>query len=144
MRLAILVSTLALIAPAAYGQTVFRSVMPDGKIVYGDKPAPGAKEAKEVTLTKPNIIAPVSIKPPPSAKPKDAVADTPADPVKAAQQRLDAAKAALDAGREERDGDRIGTANKGITQRTDTYYQRVKALEDAVAAAQKQFDDVRR
>lgn len=143
MRQAILLLTLVFAALTAHGQAVFRSVMPDGRIIYGDKPAPGAKEAKEVTVSKPNIIAPVSTKPPPDAKPKEPAGGVAADPVKAAQQRLDAAKAALDTGRLEQDGDRIGIA-KGGARLSDAYFQRVKALEDAVAAAQKQLDDTRR
>ena len=138
---------LACAAPLAQGQTVFRSVMPDGRIIYGDKPAPGASEAKEVTLQKPNIIAPVSTKPPAAAKPgpgdKPKGAGPAGDAVKNAEQRLDAAQAALEAGRQETGGDRIGTV-KGNARLTDAYYQRVKSLEDAVAAAQKQLDEARR
>ncbi len=37
---------LAMLATGAHAQAVYRSVMPDGKIVYGNKPEPGAKEAK--------------------------------------------------------------------------------------------------
>lgn len=145
MRHSLLLLMLACAATLAQGQTVYRSVMPDGRIIYGDKPTPGASEAKQVTVSKPNIIAPVSTNPPPAAKPKDAPASDKGaiDPVKNAQQRLDAAKAALEAGREEREGDRIGTA-RGGARLSDAYYQRVNALEDAVAAAQKQLDDVRR
>lgn len=150
MRHAILLFTLACAALTAHGQPVYRSVMPDGRIIYGDKPAPGASEAKEVTLPKPNIIAPVSTKPPPAAKPapgdkpKGAGAESETDPVKRAQQRLDAAKAALEDGREQTEGDRTGTATKGASRLNDEYYKRVKTLEEAVAAAQKQLDDARR
>ena len=45
-----LLLALAFVATTAHAQAVFRSVMPDGKVVYGDKPAPGAKEAKQVNL----------------------------------------------------------------------------------------------
>ena len=58
MRQATLLIALAFAATAAQGQTVFRSVMPDGSIVYGDKPAPGANEAKEIILPPPNIAKP--------------------------------------------------------------------------------------
>ena len=34
---------------AVHAQAVFRSVMPDGKIIYGDKPAPGAQDAVKMT-----------------------------------------------------------------------------------------------
>src|SRR5512141_451021 len=131
MRQAILLITLAFAALTAHGQVVFRSVMPDGRIIYGDKPAPGAKEAKEVTLPKPNIIAPVATKPPPVApapgdKPKSSGAEAGTDRVKSAQQKLDAAKAALEEGRELREGDRIGTVGsgkKGQSQPREEYYK---------------------
>ena len=142
MRQTLLLLALACAALTAQAQAVYRSEMPDGRIIYGDKPAPGAKEAKEVVLQKPNIIAPVSTKPGPSVQQKDAGAG--GDRVQSARQALDAAKAALAAGREEKEGDRIGTATKGSARLTDAYFQRVKALEDAVAAAQKQLDDARR
>ena len=146
MRQTLLLIALAFAALTAQAQAVYRSVMPDGRIIYGDKPAPGAKEAKEVILQKPNIIAPVSTKPDPAVQQKDAGTGTSAgiDRVKSARQALDAAKAALEAGREQKEGDRIGTAKKGASQLTDGYYQRIKALEDAVTAAQKQLDDARR
>ena len=142
MRQTLLLIALAFAALTAQAQAVYRSVMPDGRIIYGDKPAPGATEAKEVMLPKPNIIAPVSTKPDPASQTKDTGAG--ADRVRSARQALDAAKAALEAGREQKDGDRIGTARKGGSQLNDAYYQRVKALEDAVTAAQKQLDDARR
>jgi hypothetical protein len=130
---------LALAAPAAHAQAVFRSVMPDGKVVYGDKPAPGAKEAKQVNLPPPNIATPT---PPgsPAAAPQQQAADAADARVKAAQQELQAAKAALEAGSEPREGERIGIAGGG-TRLTDAYTQRIKSLEAAVAAAQKKLDD---
>ena len=60
--------------------------------------------------------------------------------VQSAQMALDAAKAALEAGREPREGERIGIAGGG-TRLTDAYAQRIKSLEDAIANAQKRLDD---
>mgnify|MGYP001178131621 CR=1 FL=1 len=45
MRRSILLFTFALFALTAHGQVVYRSVMPDGRIIYGDKPARGAKKS---------------------------------------------------------------------------------------------------
>ena len=59
LRQAILIA-FALAAATAQAQGVFRSTMPDGRIIYGDKPAPGAKESKEVTL-QPNIAEPPKV-----------------------------------------------------------------------------------
>jgi hypothetical protein len=155
MRQAVLVITLALAAATALAQQpIFRSVMPDGRIIYGDKPAPGAKEAEQVSLPS-NVVSPT--------RPGEAGA-SPTQPVEAgaspqrqaldaadaevqdAQRALDAAKAALEAGREPQEGERVGTTiNKGrstgSTRVSDAYVQRIEALEDAVAAAQKNFGD---
>src|SRR5258706_14142314 len=93
MRLAIVLISFALTAATAQAQGVFRSTMPDGRIIYGDKPAPGAKESKEVTV-QPNIAEPPKVTAPvPSLQQKDfdkADAD-----VKKPQDDLDRARAAL-------------------------------------------------
>jgi hypothetical protein len=118
--------------------------MPDGKIVYGDKPAPGAKEAKQVNLPPPNIASPTQ----PGAGATGAAdpnvpAGSNAAEVAAARQNLDAAKKALEAGREPQPGERTGTAG-GMSRLNETYMQRIKGLEDAVAAAQNQLDAAER
>ena len=141
MQQAILVIALALVATAAQAQNqpVYRSVMPDGRVIYGDKPAPGAKESKQVNLPPPNISAPT---PPGSGGPtsQQQAADAADASVRAAQQELQAAKAALESGREPREGERIGTAGGG-SRLNDAYDQRIKSLEEAVAAAQKRLND---
>ena len=139
---------LALASPAALAQGMFRSVMPDGKIVYGDKPAPGATESKKLNL------APLNIATPPAA-PDTAQPSNPADgsqpgnnsaEVAAAKQRLEAAQKALNDGREQRDGDRVGLAKGGggTSRLSESYLDRVKSLEGAVTAAQQQLDAAQR
>ncbi len=146
MQRTALLLMLALCAPA-YAQGIFRSVMPDGKIIYGDKPAPGAKEAKQVNLAPLNIVTP----PAPGLNPGDA----PPPPANAAanaevataRQNLEEAQKALAAGSEQRDGDRTGIARQGgggASRPSDDYLQRVKSLEDAVAAAQQQLEAAQR
>jgi len=138
-----LLIALALAATAVQGQAVFRSVMPDGSVVYGDKPAPGAKETKEVSLPPPNIS-----KPPPAPPKKSAPATAPGQPatdsaddlVKNAERELQKAKAALETGREPQPGERIGTAS-GASRLTDAYFERIKSLENAIVGAQKKLDD---
>ncbi len=137
MRLALLILVTALSA-GAHAQAIYRSVMPDGKIVFGDKPAPGAKESKPVALRPPNVSTPGPTSGgAPSARQQNldgAVADT-----NAAQQNLDRARAALESGREPTAGERVST--KSGTRTTDAYEQRIKALEQDVANAQKQYDE---
>ena len=142
-----LLLVLALAAPALHAQGMFRSVVPDGKIVYGDKPAPGAKETKQLNL------APMNVASPPQA-PDTVQTANPADPapvdknaeINAARQRLEAAQKALNEGREQREGDRIGVAKGGgaTSRLSEQYLDRVKSLEDAVASAQQQLESAQR
>ena len=134
-----LLIALALAATTAQGQAMFRSVMPDGSIVYGDKPAPGAKEAKPVTLPAPNIAAPAQ-KSAPAATPRQKAEDSTDDQVRSAERELQKAKAALETGREPLPGERIGTAG-GASRLTDAYFERMKSLENAITGAQKKLDD---
>ncbi len=143
-----LLLALTLALPAAHAQEMYRSVMPDGKIVYGDKPAPGARESKKLNLAPLNVASP-----PPAPDPAQPV--NPVDGTKgnntsaeiaAAKQRLEAAQKALSDGREQREGDRVGLAKGGggTSRLSESYLDRVKALEDAVTAAQQQFDAAQR
>jgi hypothetical protein len=136
-RLALLVLCCGLCA-AAQAQTVYRSVMPDGKIVFGDKPAPGAKEAKPMVLRPANVSSPG----PTSgggASPRQQNLESATGDVNAAQQNFDRARNALESGREPTADERLGTKTGSRT--TEAYDQRIKALEQDVAAAQKQLDD---
>src|SRR5471032_3015160 len=137
----------ALLATTAHAQAVFRSVMPNGKIVYGNKPEPGAKESKQVNLAPLNISAPTPGSPGSagSAEPSPAAGNNIPD-VPTAERNLEAAKKALEAGREQQEGDRTGVAKGGgaSSRLTDAYVQRVKGLEDAVAAAQTQLEAAQR
>lgn len=128
-------------ASAALAQ-VYQSTMPDGSVVFGDKPAPGAAQVKELSPPQNlNVIPPVPTAPPA----EDAVtarqhqmeaADLDVD---TARRRLETEKAALEAGREPEPGERIGTAT-GHSRLQDTYFERIKLLEAAVATAQQQLD----
>ena len=144
MKQILLVLALLLAAAAVHAQKpVYRSVMPDGKVVYGDKPAPGAKESSPVSLPPVNVSAPTPRGPAPAAPPAEAGNNN----VRSARESLDAARAALEAGREPREGERTGIVTKGggaNSQLNDAYYQRIKGLEDAVTAAQARLDAAQR
>jgi len=145
--LLIVLLALALGSLAVQAQGMYRSVMPDGKIIYGDKPAPGAKESKKLNLAPMNVATPpqapdtVQTTNPADSAPIDKNAD-----VVAARQRLDAAQKALSEGREQREGDRLGVAKggAGTSRLSEGYLERVKALEDAVTAAQQQLEAAQR
>ena len=137
MRTALILFFCAL-CTTAQAQTIYRSVMPDGKIVFGDKPAPGAKESKPMALKPPNTATPGPTSGgAPSARQQ--ALDGAAGDVNASQQNLERARAALEAGREPAADERIGT--KSGMRTTEAYDQRIKALEQEVNSAQKQLDD---
>lgn len=49
MKSAITVLVLALAAPAVFAaEDMYRSVMPDGRTLYGEAPAPGAKSVRKI------------------------------------------------------------------------------------------------
>lgn len=145
----ILLATLAfaLAAQVASAQ-IYRSVLPDGSIVYSDKPTPGARDARELELPPPNVALPGPVSPPAPPAAVGATGATPAASLDAAQnevikagEALDAARAALEAGREPQAGETIGTAIPGRTRKSDAYEQRLQSLENAVTRAQKRLDE---
>ena len=147
LRFLSILLALALASPAANAQGMYRSVMPDGKIVYSDKPPPGAKESTKLNLAPLNIATPQQAPDtPPPANPADGAPVDKAANLAAARQKLEAAQKALAEGREQREGDRIGVAKGGSasSRLSESYLDRVKALEDNVAAAQQQFDAAQR
>jgi hypothetical protein len=150
-RYLLLLLGFVLCSPAAQAQEMYRSVTPDGKVIYSDKPPPDAKESKKLNLAPLNIATPRQA---PDTVRSKIPATNPADRppidknalVLSARQRLEAAQKALDEGREQREGDRIGVAKGGgaSSRLSDSYLERVKALEDAVTAAQQQLETAQR
>ncbi len=143
LRASLVIGALLLVLTAQADDFYYRSTMPDGKTVIGDKPAPGAKEVQKIPLRPGNVIP--SAQPPAGAggQPmgdRQRALDTADADVQAARQELEAAQVALKAGQEPQAGDRTGTVS-GVQRFNDAYLQRVKSLQDAVAAAQKKLDD---
>ena len=144
MRRLLSIIALTLAACAAHAQGFYyHSTMPDGRVIIGDKPAPGAKTVRQVPLRSGNIAVPVqppaAAAAPPGAEGQPG-AESPDVDVRNAQRELDAAKAALEGGREPQPGERIGTAG-GSSRLTEAYFQRQKGLEEAVATAQKRLEE---
>lgn len=147
MRRAMVLLVLALAAPPASAQ-IYRSVLPDGSIVYSDKPTPGARDARELELPPPNVALPGPVVAPATPAAPGTSGAIPAASLDAAQnevvrasEALDAARAALEAGREPQAGETMGTAVPGRTRKSDAYEQRIRSLENAVTRAQKRLDE---
>ena len=130
----------------AVAQTLYKSVMPDGSVVYGDKPAPGAAKVEEPKID-------TSTKGIGATTPREAEAlkeleksrgkrEAAGANLQAAEEALRQAQAARAAGKEPLPSERIGTAG-GASRLNDAYEARQKKLNDAVQNAQRNVDQLR-
>jgi hypothetical protein len=147
VKLRLIVLVLALSAFGAAAQTIYKSTMPDGKVIYGEKPAPGAQKVE--TLEPPPATTGVTaVTPEEQARARDA-RKPPANAtartreVEDARLKLQKAEAARDAGKEPLPGERIGRAGGG-SRLSEEYFARQKSLEEAVDAARKRVEEIPR
>jgi hypothetical protein len=135
-------------ASGAFAQAVFKSTMPDGKIVYGEKPAPGATRVDKMDPP-PAKTGVTGLTPEEKTRAEQQSKQRAATAAAAAQndqradelrKQLQQAEAARDAGKEPLATERIGIAGGG-SRLTDEYFKRQKALDDAVAAARKRLGE---
>ena len=147
-----LAAGLALAAAGAIAQTTYKSTMPDGKIVYGEKPAPGAAKSEPVQIrTKPmstgkgnasgrdeeSGVAPQQLK---DARTRAQQAEAADADAQQWQQTLTKAQQAAREGVEPLPGERIGTAG-GASRLTDTYQERQRQLQSDIVRAQGNYDN---
>jgi len=134
-----------LLLPAA-AQVFYKSTMPDGSIVYGDKPAPDAVKVEE---TRPDIskrgiggTTPREKEVLRDLEKSRAQREAGQDKVQAAEQALRNAEAARTGGKEPLENERIGTAG-GSSRLNETYYDRQRKLEEAVEKARSELEAAR-
>ncbi|MBM3356268.1 MAG: DUF4124 domain-containing protein [Betaproteobacteria bacterium] len=131
---------------SAAAQTLYKSTMPDGRIVYGDKPAPGAVKVEPVkTDTAPTGVQVSPAREAGFVKQMEAERlkrEQQHDAVRAAEKALREAEAALAAGKEPLSGERIGTAG-GASRLTEAYWERQKSLEQAVSESRRELERLR-
>jgi hypothetical protein len=140
----VLIATL-LLQPAT-AQVLYKSTMPDGSIVYGDKPAPDAVKVEE---TRPDIskrgiggTTPREKEVLREMEKSRAQREAGQDKVQAAEQALRNAEAARAAGKEPLENERIGTAG-GTSRLNEIYYDRQRKLEEAVDKARNELEAAR-
>jgi hypothetical protein len=131
-------------AMSSWAQTIYKSIMPDGRVIYGTQPALGAKRVETMKQTETTGVRPVG--------PQDQKAlqdlqvqrgqkEAHQDEIQQAEKALHDAEAAQAAGKEPLPGERLGTAG-GASRLTDEYWERQKALDDAVAEARRRLAEV--
>jgi hypothetical protein len=136
----------ALLLQPAFAQTLYKSTMPDGSVVYSDKPAPDAAKVEE---TRPDIkkggLGGTTPREQEALKDLEKARqqrEAGVSKVQAAEQALRDAEAARAAGKEPLPGERLGTAG-GASRLSEAYYERQSKLDAAVAKARRELDQLR-
>jgi hypothetical protein len=127
-------------------QTMFKSTMPDGRVIYSDKAAPGATkvESSKPDTSKKGIQ---TLSTGEAAAVKQMEQDRlkregAGENVGAAEKALRDAEAALDAGKEPLPGERTGTAGGG-SRLNDDYWKRQDKLKADVERARLALEKAR-
>ena len=151
IRLSLVLLLLAL-APAAFGQTIYRSTMPDGRTVLSDRPTPGAIKVQEfyVRPSAPDAPRSADARPAPqtpqdtgtasSSKSRDAELDAAITVLRKTEDTLRTAEAARAPAEEPLENERQGMAGGG-SRLNEAYFARQKALADAIEQLRKRVDD---
>jgi len=134
-------------AQPAGAQTLYKSIMPDGRVVYGDKPAPGAAkvEQPQIDTSKGGLGGSVTPREQGAVKEMERSQqqrEASQARFQAATQALKDAEAARDGGKEPREGERIGTAG-GASRLNEAYFERQRRLEAAVEKARRDLEQTR-
>jgi hypothetical protein len=153
---ALLALAAAFAIPPLQAESVYKSTLPDGHVVYGNAPAKGAAKVQKLAP-----VAPVVEVEPHAAEAlrerektqaaeldqrlaaRKATREKADAEVIAAEDALGATEKALAAGREPLPGERVATADGG-SRLSDAHADRIKGLENDVKAAKERLDRVRR
>ena len=150
----------ALLSAGASAQTLYKSTMPDGRVIFSDAPAPGAAKVESIKTETPTASPRVESTKPDASK-AASKKSAPADPavvkklqeykirreraeeqVRAAEKSLRAAEAALAKGEEPLPGERTGTVG-GKSQLNEAYWARQRKLKDDIENARANVERVR-
>ena len=156
MRSLLVALLVALACAGADAQSkIYKVRLPDGRILFTDKPPPGAVIVSERETPPPppppEPAAPPANRPPPAGTPQERAAkvderqrdrtaeiDRAFAAVQAAERDLETAKQQLAQGRAPREGELLGTARGGM-RAGPAYQERIAGLEKAVTAAEEKL-----
>ena len=132
----------ALIVQPVAAQTVYKSTMPDGSVVFGDQPQPDAikvdSSTPDTSDTGVEILQPGAegeLRKMEAARQSD---ESSTDGRRQAEANLRKAEEALANGKEPRADERIGTAGGG-SRLNDNYWNRQKTLQKNVTDARERL-----
>lgn len=138
---------LCIALPAAAIETVYKSVMPDGSIVYANGPVKGAAKVEPITV-QPAVVTDTPPTPPrpeearqvrENLRADDAAWTKASQDIRSAEEALSAAKLAQQAGVEPLPGEMVGNAGGGVRP-SEAYLARQRQLADEVRKAQARLD----
>ncbi len=148
MKRATLLVIAASLAAPVYAQTIYKSVQPDGRVIYSDRPVAGAKVERVDPAQSTLSIVPnprVRVEQASSAAldqrllERQIALDRADAEVKAATIALESAQARLQAGEAPLPGEVTGNVG-GTARLNDIYQGRVAALQQQLQAAQQRLD----
>lgn len=128
-------------APIAIAGSIYKSVMPDGRVMYGEKPQPGASSVKKSKVD----ISDTGVKPASKteiesinrrAQKRSQLLDKTLETVQAAEDDLRKAEIDREAGIEPLPGERLGIVGRG-TRLSEAYWRRQQILEERVETARQ-------
>jgi Domain of unknown function (DUF4124) len=156
MVAALVALTAAFAVPASQAESVYKSTLPDGHVVYGNTPAKGAAKVQKLEPAAPVVeVEPQAAE---AQRQREKAQAGELDKRLAARQSarektdaavrteegaLVAAEKALAAGREALPGERMATADGG-SRLSEGHFERLKSLENDVKVAQERLDKARR
>ena len=140
-----LIATAMIFQPVA-AQTVYKSTMPDGRVIFGDRPEPGAAK---VESSHPDVSKKgVQLAPGGAARTVDEMAsarkreEANEDRLSAGEEAVRKAEAAVANGKEPLPGERTGTAGGG-SRLNDSYWARQKKLREDLIKARDNLTKLR-
>ena len=136
----------AVLVLQAGAQTLYKSTLPDGRVVYGDKPDPAAVKSEPIKpdTSKIGVVPPTARETATLNELERARIQREAGDsrTRTAEEAVQKAEAAREAGKEPLPGERLGTAS-GASRLTDDYWKRQKKLEEAVESARREAEQAR-
>ncbi len=145
LMICLILSNALVAAPNAIARTtIYKSVMPDGRVVYSEQPQSGARTTeKSMVNINDTGMKPISREAVEGASQRalqrSRALDEASESVRTAETELRAAEREREAGREPLPGERLGIAGSG-TRLLEEYFQRQQMLEDRVDNARKQLE----
>ena len=150
-RLLLIAAAMALMSGPAAAQVVYKLTDKHGKTVYSDHVIPGMRVVGKLApppLPDPELVAAARAAQAERAQHVEAYAkervralDAADTAIREAEQKLAAARRALEAGEKPLPGERLGTVRKGFSRFSDDYWTRMSDLDHEVAKATKQLEE---